>query len=105
MSQEKLKFREEPGIVRNSSGRIIETGWPEIDPSLWPEALAELEENIQLQIQDERFMVEHGDVDVVRGAIRVGSTGVFNLGGIRLLGDLQSVLGERMKRVGEGEVF
>ena len=102
VDEELLSFPTEPGVVRNQSGRIIETGWPRVGRQSYPTAVAELETSVKKQIKLEKTIVDVGYRDVL-GTIRTRS-GVFNLGGATLVFELQELLSQKMKNVHQGEV-
>ncbi|OGM11784.1 hypothetical protein A2Z22_04410 [Candidatus Woesebacteria bacterium RBG_16_34_12] len=98
-----LNFPVESGVVRNDIGRIIETGWPNVNRQLWPNAVSELEFAIQQQIELEKAIMEFGNRNLL-GAINVGSSGVFNLGGTTLIPELQELLYQKMENISQKEL-
>jgi 2-polyprenyl-3-methyl-5-hydroxy-6-metoxy-1,4-benzoquinol methylase len=53
-----MNLNQEPGIIRNSVGRITETGWPEIPVDKWPLAHAEISAEITKQVKYDSIVAE-----------------------------------------------
>ena len=81
--QESQYRKSENEVVRNSKGRIVQTGWPFAQPDLWPEAYTEIFHMHEEQKKYEKLLMDIGEVDAF-GAIRYGGNLVFNLSAITL---------------------
>lgn len=102
MEDKEIKvFHQEPGILRNKQGRIIQTGWPEVPRISYPEASAELENTVHEQIGLETIFMAGGVK--VNTAIHLGS-GKFSLGGIRLAPYTTGEISRRVLKANTGEV-
>lgn len=99
MSAEQLNGIAEPGIVRNSRGRIVETGWPPIKSDQWPIAHKELSDAVSEQADYERLLRGLPVDNIDRfGTLRYGS-GVFNSGRVTLGWRLKDVLDTKFAAV------
>lgn len=87
----------EPGIIRNSEGRIIATGWPDVPKGQWPFAYKELGKSVARQARKELDLRKHAPQNIF-GAYKTREGLVFNLADKTLIVCLKSEVDSRMNR-------
>jgi len=92
---EKTISRQEPGIVRNSSGRIIQTGYPTIPSGQWPRAYNEITTALNGHVDIENFFLSHGTLDN-RGAYRIGP-GIFHISSSSIQEPFKKIVDKKLK--------
>ena len=86
----------EPGIVRNTTGRIIATGWPLIPHSSWKQSYHELGRNIAEEVGFELELKKRNNRGRVSGAYEERGV-TFNLNNSTLGQALRQQLDSRME--------